>query len=68
MFHLVVLIQNILKSKRGPGASTGGPPLEAVWHPLLSWRRVLRTIFVIFMVFGKVVGIERVALIFRIWG
>ena len=31
-------------SKGGPGDSSGGPPLGAVWRPMLTWRRVLRTI------------------------
>ena len=35
----------ILKSKGGPGASSGGPPLGAVWRPMLTWRRMLRTSF-----------------------
>ena len=33
----------ILKSKGSPGTSTGGPPLEAVWRIMLTWRNVLRT-------------------------
>ena len=33
----------ILRSKGCPGLSTGGPPLEAVWLPMLTWRRMLRT-------------------------
>ena len=30
-------------SKGGPGTPTGGTPPEAIWRPLLTWRRVLRT-------------------------
>ena len=26
------------------GVQTGGPPLEPIWRPLRTWRRVLRTI------------------------
>ena len=32
-------------SKGGPGPSTEVPPLEAVWRPMLTWRRVLRTMW-----------------------
>ena len=30
--------------KGGVGVQTGGPPLEPVWRPMVTWRRVLRTI------------------------
>ena len=40
-------------SKGGPGTSTGGPPLEAVWRPLLTWRRVVRTIVPVKMGKGR---------------
>ena len=33
----------ILWIKGGSGIQTGGTPPEPVWHPLLTWRRVLRT-------------------------
>ena len=34
----------ISRSKGGPGLSSGGPPLEPIWRPMVTWRRMLRTI------------------------
>ena len=38
------LLGEISGVKGVPKLQTGGPPSEPIWRPLVTWRRVLRTI------------------------
>ena len=51
---MIISIENLLfyelepkisRVKGVPGTQTGGTPPGAIWRPLRTWRRMLRTIF-----------------------